>query len=68
MRNVFKPAAHGEERAEQTASRDGLLSLFLTVCGKLLVRNWPREAVRKKSNMFDIFRLARQIPHCGRPS
>ena len=63
----LKPAAHGEERAEQTASRGGLLSRFLTVRGELLVRNWPREAVRKKSNMFDIFRLARQIPHCVRP-
>ena len=63
----LKPAAHGEERAEQTASRGGLLSRFLTVCGELLMRNWPREAVRKKSNMFDIFRLARQIPHCVRP-
>ena len=64
----LKPAAHGEERAEQTASRGGLLSHFLTVCGELLVQNWPREAVRKKSNMFDIFCLARQIPHCVRPS
>ena len=26
-----------------------------------------RPSVRKKSNMFDIFRLARQIPHCVRP-
>ena len=66
--SLLKPAAHGEERAEQTASRGGLLSRFLTVCGELLVRNSPREAVRKKSNMFDIFRLARQIPHCVRPS
>ena len=65
---TLKPAAHGEEKAEQTTSRGGLLSRFLTVCGELLVRNWPREAVRKKSNMFDIFRLARQIPHCVRPS
>ena len=66
--DCIKPAAHSEERAEQTASRGGLLSRFLTVCGERLVRNWRREAVRKKSNMFAIFRLARQIPHCVRPS
>ena len=59
----IKTAAQGDERAEQTASRGGLLSRFLTLCGELLVRNWPREAVRK-----NIFRLARQIPHCVRPS
>ena len=62
----LKPTALGEERAEQTGSRGGLLSRFLAVCGERLLRNSPRE--KKKSNVFDIFRLARQIPHCVRPS
>ena len=41
---------------------------FPHMCGEIVVRNSPREAVRIKSNMFDIFGLARQIPHCVRPS
>ena len=41
---------------------------FPHVCGEIVVRNSPREAVRIKSNMFDIFGLARQIPQCVRPS
>ena len=57
-----------EERAEQTALRGGLLSRFLTCGGEIVVRNLPHEAVRIKSNMFDIFGLARQIPQCVRPS
>ena len=31
---LLKPAAHREERAEQTASQGGLLSRFLTCAGK----------------------------------
>ena len=34
----------------------------------VLARNSPREVVSIKSNMFDIFGLARQIPRCVRPS
>ena len=41
---------------------------FSHVCGEILVRNSPQEAVRINSNMFDIFGLARQIPCCVRPS
>ena len=41
---------------------------FPHVCGEIVVRNLPHEAVSIKSNMFDIFGLARQIPQCVRPS
>ena len=41
---------------------------FSHVYGEIVVRNSPREAVRVKSYMFDIFGLGRQISHCVRPS
>ena len=61
---VLKPAAH--LRKELSARQ--FAQPFPHVCGEIVVRNSPREAVRIKSNMFDIFGLARQIPQCVRPS
>ena len=49
-RNIFlKPAAHDEERTEQTASLGGLLSRFFMCAGKFWrSRDLPREAMRIK--------------------
>ena len=66
MWSLSPPHTWGKSWANCLARR--FAQLFPHVCGEIVVRNSPREAVRIKSNMFDIFCLARQIPQCVRPS
>ena len=56
----LKPAAHSEKRAEQTA----VSSLVRGNFGE----KFGLRGHEDKSNMFDIFGLARQIPHYVWPS
>ena len=44
--------------------REAVCSSVSSCLRENMVRNSPCEAVRIKSNMFDIFGLARQIAHC----
>ena len=60
------PHTCGKSSAKSLARQ--LAQLFPQVCGGIFVSFSPREAVRKISDVFDIFCLARQIPHCVRAS
>ena len=61
----LKPAAHVRKELSKMP-REAAGSAVSSRVRKVLVRNSPREAVRIKSNMLDIFGLARQIPQCVR--
>ena len=57
--SALKHAAHVRKELSKLPRQAG------HVCGEIVVRNSPREAVRIKPNMFDIFVLMRQIPQLG---
>ena len=57
----LKPAAH-LRKDHRKMPRETVCSAFSSRTRRILVRNSPYEALMKLSNMFHIFRLARQIP------
>lgn len=59
----LKPAAHMRKELKKKSFVGQFAQTFPLVYDETLMRNSPREAVKKILNMFDLFCLVRQIPH-----